>query len=69
MWTEYVDSSNIEWIAYDDSSRKLFVGFLDGSEYVYFEVPGTVARHFVTADSPGGFLHAFIRNKYAYRRR
>lgn len=68
MWQEYVDSSNIEWIGYESADRELFVGFLDGSVYVYFDVSESLAVDFVNADSVGRFHHRCIRGIYRYDR-
>lgn len=44
----------------------LEVAFHDGGVYQYFDVPESVYREFIGADSKGKFLHASIRNNYRY---
>jgi hypothetical protein len=61
-----VDSSNIADVGYDESSMTLEVGFRSGAVYQYFDVPQTVYRDFMGADSKGTFLNANIKNNYRY---
>ena len=68
MWRTYVTSSNIEWIGYESEDSELYVGFLDGSVYAYFDVPEFVAEDFVNSSSKGSFLHRNIRDVYDYQR-
>ena len=64
-----VESSNIDAVAYDAATRRLYVRFLaSGATYVYFEVPKAVFEEFLDADSKGRFLNAQIRDAYEYRR-
>lgn len=63
-----IESEAIRTIRYDAERRKLFVGFIDGDEYVYVGVPGEVHRSFVEAPSRGGFFVHEIRDHYPYNR-
>jgi len=66
MWQDFVSSSNIEWIGYKPEQHQLFVGFLNGSVYVYYSVPEAVATKFRHAGSKGRFHHQNIRGLYTF---
>jgi DNA segregation ATPase FtsK/SpoIIIE-like protein len=68
MERELVSSSNIASIGYDAAAETLEVEFLDGSVYQYYNVPQVLYQQFMEADSKGKFLHANIRNSFAYSR-
>ena len=68
MWKTNATSSNIDWIAYEIEDSELYVGFIDGSVYAYFDVPEFVAEDFVNSSSKGSFLHRNIRDVYHYQR-
>lgn len=59
-------SSNIASLAFDDATDTLTVEFLDGKEYDYFNVPGSVFRAFKTAGSAGQYFARQIKGRYAY---
>lgn len=61
-------STAIRQISYDEASRTLFVTFIDGDLYAYFEVPGRVYADFRRAVSKGGFFARRIRSNYRYRK-
>jgi hypothetical protein len=63
-----VDSEAIAEIRYDAGRSTLFVRFMDGEWYSYFDVPSRAHEAFVAAESHGRFFHDHIRDKYAYRR-
>lgn len=63
-----VQSSNIDWIGYDEKSEELYVGFLNGSVYVYYDVPDDIFKGFMQAGSKGRYLWAKIRDKFGYNR-
>ena len=64
---EWVDSSNIEAIGYDDNMRELFVQFKGGTTYIYVDVPAEVHQELRQADSKGIYLNREIRNSYEWR--
>jgi len=66
--TTKVESSNIDTIAYDDETRELVVGFLNGSVYKYYAVPPVVGNGFQYAESAGKYLWGAVRNKFEYER-
>lgn len=63
-----VESEAIAEIDYDAASRTLFVRFVEGDWYRYFEVPAAVHGSFLSASSHGGFFHDHILDRYRFRR-
>lgn len=64
FWTSF-KSSNIEGIKYDGKKRQLWVRFLGGEVYTYFDVPINVGRGFYSAPSKGHYFWEKIRkNKH-----
>jgi len=63
-----VESEAIAEIDYDPRRSALFVRFVEGDWYTYFEVPANVHAAFVAADSHGRFFHHHILDRYPYRR-
>ena len=63
-----VESEAIAEIQYDPARAMLFVRFVDGDWYSYFDVPAAVHSAFVEAESHGRFFQENIRDKYDYRR-
>jgi hypothetical protein len=64
-----VQSSSIATIGYDEDSRTLEVGFLNGSAYQYFDVPNGVAHEFMynpQEGSHGKYLAGNIKGVYRY---
>jgi hypothetical protein len=55
-----VVSSDIASIAYDDEARILHVRFLDGSEYVYFDVGKNLYLGLLESSSVGSFFRKEI---------
>lgn len=63
----FVDSSNVEAIGYDSTTRDLHVRFSkSGETYVYYEVEEWVFEDFKRADSKGAFLNANIKDRYSF---
>ena len=63
-----VRSSNIRKVGYDFNKNELHVQFRNGSVYVYSEVPPQTHRGLMAADSVGGYLDRFIKNKFTFRK-
>jgi len=68
MEREPVVSSNIASIGYDDVNCILEIEFVNGSVYIYFDVPEQVYRDFRASGSLGSFLNAQIRSRFRYQR-
>lgn len=47
---------------------KLFVGFLSGSVYEYYEFPESLYERFMQAFSYGKFFWRWVRGRYDYKR-
>ena len=63
-----VESRAIRSVDYDAESRTLFVRFIDGDLYAYFDVPPKVYDDFRTARSKGGFFARRVRDRYRYKK-
>ena len=55
-------SSNVKWIDYIEELEILVVRF-KGSQvyYLYYDVPVSVFNKFLSASSPGRFVHQYLR--------
>ena len=65
----FVDSSNIESIGYDEDAQELHVQFLSTGLYVYSGVPREVFDGFMNASSKGSFLNREIKAVYHFEKR
>ena len=64
-----VESTMISHVGYNPASGELTVVFREaGDSYVYQNVPEDVYTGLVTAESPGRFFHANIREAYEFTR-
>jgi hypothetical protein len=63
-----VSSSNIESIGYDEQNQQVYIGFLNGSLYVYKGVPLDEFENLRDAPSLGSYLHRNYKNVYPYER-
>lgn len=61
-------SSNIEDIGYDEATRTLAVGFVNGSIFHFAGVPPQLVDAFRKAPSAGKFFHAAVRGKFTSRK-
>jgi hypothetical protein len=62
-----VDSMSIDYIAYDDASRNLFVRFRDsGDLYAYHNVPPAVYVGLVASDSHEPYLNYEVKGTFDY---
>ena len=68
MAREYVESSSIDWFAYESRVRTLDVEFEGGGIYRYFDVSGPVVERLRAADSKGRFINQLIKPHYRYER-
>lgn len=67
---EYVNSSNVEQIGYDEDLSELHVKFLNGPTiYVYMGVPQQVYEDLLNAPSKGSFLHVNVYENYPFEKR
>ena len=61
-------STAIRDISHDGATNILFVTFVDGDTYAYFDAPADVFQAFCATGSKGGFFARQIRNRYRYRK-
>lgn len=57
-------SSNIKRVEYDPITSELFVEFLAGGKYKYFNVAEDVYTRFVEAPSAGKYFFSAVKGKY-----
>ena len=66
---QYVESSNIEAVAYDEDKEELFIQFKNGAVYKYLDVPYNIYNDLLNADSKGQYFYHYIRKGgYVYER-
>ena len=63
-----VESSNVESIGYDQENQIVYVRFLNGSLYIYKEVPEYEFENLLNAPSIGSYIHSNFKNVYPYER-
>lgn len=62
-----VNSSNIYAVGYDQDALEMYVEFLDGSIYRYYDVPLDIWKGMLLVNSKGSYLHWRIKiNDYDY---
>ena len=57
-------SSNIKRVEYDPITSELFVEFLKGGKYKYFNVPEVVYTKFTEGGSAGKHFFSAVKGKY-----
>ena len=66
---QYVDSRNLDQVAYDAEALELRVIFKkSGDCYIYSSVPQEIFEEFMNADSKGTFLNQRIKGTYDFRK-
>jgi KTSC domain len=68
MQRDYIASSNIVSVGYDEISQTLEVEFKDGAVYQYYNVGHNIFDEFIKAPSKGQFLAFQIKNAFPYSR-
>lgn len=63
-----VSSSNIESVGYDEQNQLVYVRFINGTLYIYKEVPKYEYEALLNAPSIGSYLHRNYKNIYTYER-
>ena len=64
-----VKSSNLEYVGYDEQDNSLYVQFLNGDIYKYYNVEQEIWDGFIQADSKGSYLNWFVKiNGYQYEK-
>jgi hypothetical protein len=63
-----VVSTSLKSIGYDQSTKTLEVELLQGAIYLYSDIPASLYRDLMNANSRGSFFHSNIRDAgYPYR--
>lgn len=60
-----VQSTNLDWVAYDKKKKELYIQFKSGGFYVYYKVPEKIFVDLLKAGSKGRY-HA-VKIKYVYK--
>ena len=68
MKREPVESRAILGVGYDGRRRVLQIEFSDHDVYDYFDVPSSVHRGLMRAESHGRHFAEHVRDRYAYER-
>ena len=63
-----VDSTNLEWVSYDEDEEKLYVQFRSGGLYEYDNVPQKVFDGLLKAGSKGRYHAVKIKWQYPYKK-
>ena len=63
-----VSSSNVDSVGYDEATETLKVRFLNGSEYIYMNVPIMEYEGLLKAPSVGSYLNRNIKGTYNYQK-
>jgi hypothetical protein len=63
-----VDSASVRSVGYEEDRRILFIQFLDGDLYEYFDVPVGDFVDLMHAESIGWFVNKRIKPYYDYRK-
>lgn len=63
------DSMNIDSAAWDSDTLELSVHFVSGGHGAYVGVPEEEANAFEQADSPGKYLHNYLKPRFPWVRR
>ena len=64
MEMQYVESSNLRAVGYEQASGILAIEFKDGSIYEYYDVPQYEFDGLMSAESKGKYGHANIYKRY-----
>lgn len=63
-----IDSSGVRAVGYEEERQTLYVQYVDGDLYEYFEVPASEVIDLFQADSIGWFVNKRIKPYYDYRK-
>lgn len=63
-----VDSTNLEWVSYDEDEEKLYVQFRSGGLYEYDNVPQKIFDGLLKAGSKGRYHAIKIKWQYPYKK-
>jgi hypothetical protein len=63
-----VHSSGIRAVGYEEGREILYIQFIDGDLYEYYEVPASEVIDLFRAESIGWFVNKRIKPQYKYRK-
>jgi hypothetical protein len=63
---QWVDSSNIDQVGYQEDTMELHIAFKGGAQYVYHDVPAHIFDQLMDAPSKGSFLNREVRTVYNF---
>lgn len=63
-----VDSTNLDWIAYDEDKKDLYIQFRSGGLYKYSDVPKDIFEGLLNSGSKGRYHNVKIKYKYKYEK-
>lgn len=63
-----VESSNINYVSYDEKFELLIIEFYNDSVYAYAGVPKEIYEKLMKSESVGKTFHSLIRDKYLTER-
>ena len=62
----YIESSAINWVEYDKSTKLLLITFKSGKTYTYYNVPEMVYVAFLESSSKGTYFNENIKDSYSF---
>ena len=68
MTRDYVESSSLQSVGYDEECQVLEVEFRNGAVYQYQDCPKLTYEELMNSASKGQFFNAEIRNRLPYSR-
>jgi hypothetical protein len=68
MLRQEVQSSELRWVGYEESTSLLEVEFHSGEIYRYFDVSAWLVLKLLEAKSIGQFFNARIRSKFKFEK-
>lgn len=68
MNRDFVASSNLTSIGYDEPAQTLEVEFSNGTIYQYYNVTAVLFEQLMQSPSKGQFLNMYIKNAYPFSR-
>ncbi len=63
-----VHSSSVRAVGYDEEREVLYIQFIDGDLYEYYEVPAGEVIDLFQTESIGWFVNKRIKPQYKYRK-
>lgn len=68
MTKEYVDSSSLQSVGYNEEYQTLEVEFRNGAVYQYYNCPKLMYDELMNSPSKGQFFNSQIRDRFPFSR-